>query len=244
MRVAVLGPAKRLRPLLTLLAGEALGSESPALLEAACAVEFIHCASLVLDDLPCMDDAALRRGQPALHRLVGEDVALLATVGLMALASQVLARAPGLDALRCCRLVEVLNAAVGPAGLVQGQYRDLRLGATGCEAGDELNELKTGVLFAAALEMAAVVAGREDQVPALRQAALALGRAFQLRDDLDDAAAVGARAEVTLVSLLGHAQAQAMLGRSVERARTQLCEALPAPDRMAALMTAYFGVAS
>ncbi|MEJ7932449.1 polyprenyl synthetase family protein [Ramlibacter sp. AN1015] len=243
MRSAVLGPGKRLRPLLTMLAGEALlaGGEPAALLDAACAVEMVHCASLVLDDMPCMDDARLRRGQPALHLHAGEDVALLAAVALLALASQVLAQAPELDATRRCRLVACLNAAIGFGGLAQGQYRDLRQGAVDAAAGAELNDLKTGVLFAAALEMAAIVAARDEQAPALRRAALELGRAFQLRDDLDDAQPSESRpSESTLVSLLGRPQADAMLRRSVERAQAALAVALPARQRLGFLVAAYF----
>ncbi|RYY50746.1 MAG: polyprenyl synthetase family protein, partial [Comamonadaceae bacterium] len=124
MRAAVMTPGKRLRPLLMLATGHALACRGPALLDLACAIEMVHCASLVLDDMPAMDDALLRRGQPTVHVRFGEDVAMLAAVALVSEACRIAAGTQGLRPAARVRIVEVLCHAVGPAGLVHGQYRD------------------------------------------------------------------------------------------------------------------------
>jgi geranylgeranyl diphosphate synthase type II len=225
LHAAVLGSGKRLRPLLVLLAGRALGARPRGLLELACAVEMVHCASLVLDDLPAMDDARLRRGAPTVHMRYGEDVAMLATVALVAEACRIAASSPGLRATVRAEVVQVLCAAIGPLGLVRGQYRDLHdaKGARSPRAVAEANELKTGVLFACALELAARAAGRPDAVAPLRRAALAMGHAFQLRDDLQDQApsAVTGKdsgqdaGKGTLVQLLGASAARRLVERQL-----------------------------
>ncbi len=238
MRSAALAPGKRLRPLLVLLAGEALGARPQVLMDVACAVELVHAASLVLDDLPCMDDAVLRRGQPALHRRYGVDTAVLAAVGLLARSGQLLATAPLPAAVRC-RMAEVLHGAVGVDGLVLGQWRDLRGGGAERRGATRVNDLKTGVLFSAALELAALGAGREDALPALRDAGRVLGRAFQLRDDLEDAAPAG-EAECSLVALLGPQDARRLLQATLARAQGLLQAALGREARLCGLVEATF----
>ena len=98
MRAATLGAGKRMRPLLLMLVARDLGCASPALIDVACAVELVHAASLILDDLPCMDDASLRRGKPAIHIQFGEDVAILASVALLSRAFGMLSQIPGYPA--------------------------------------------------------------------------------------------------------------------------------------------------
>ncbi len=98
MRAGTLGAGKRMRPLLLMLVARDLGCASPALFDIACAVEMVHAASLILDDMPCMDNAMLRRGQPTIHVQYGEDVAVLASVALLSRAFGVLATAPGIPA--------------------------------------------------------------------------------------------------------------------------------------------------
>lgn len=188
MREGTLAPGKRVRPLLLLLAAEGLGETRPAMLDLACAVEMVHAASLVLDDLPCMDNAALRRGRPTLHLSFGEDVAILAAVALLSRAFGLLATAE-MDPSRNAALVAELSRAVGTQGLVKGQYEDLREGRQprDPDAIARTNELKTAVLFDATLQMAAIAAGAGAQVRgALAAFALDLGQAFQLLDDLQD----------------------------------------------------------
>jgi geranylgeranyl pyrophosphate synthase len=131
MRYSLLAGGKRLRPLLVLAAAEAVGGPGARSLAmpAACALEMIHTYSLVHDDLPAMDDDTLRRGRPTLHVVVGDGMAILAGDGLQAEAFRLLAREPVGDApdlaLRKLRVLEVIAAAAGPAGMVGGQAIDL-----------------------------------------------------------------------------------------------------------------------
>ncbi|WP_414148939.1 polyprenyl synthetase family protein [Erwinia sp. BNK-24-b] len=214
MREGALAPGKRIRPLLLMLAACDLGCDKnhPGLLDLACAVEMVHAASLVLDDIPCMDNAALRRGRPTIHRQFGQDVAILAAVALLSNAFGVVAAAEGLsDACRAQAVAE-LSAAVGLQGLVQGQFRDLNEGnvARSEEAIADTNELKTSMLFSATLQMAALAA---DASPEIRQKlgffARDLGQAFQLLDDLADGHSGTGKdlnkdeGKSTLVALLG-----------------------------------------
>lgn len=232
MRDGVLVPGKRFRPLLMLATGHALGCDSTALLDAACAVEMVHGASLVLDDMPCMDDARLRRGRPTVHLAHGEDAAVLAAVALLAHACGTVSALPGIDGAVRARVVGVLCEAVGPKGLVRGQFRDLREGATPrtVQAIAEANDQKTGILFAGALEIAALVAGAPQTAPALRSAAIELGQAFQLRDDLEDGRASAAPADKDRHQDRGKSTMVALLGRRAVEQRLQghlaRCEAL------------------
>lgn len=244
LQAAVLGPGKRLRPLLVLAVGKGLGASPASLLDLACAVELVHCASLVLDDMPAMDNALLRRGEPTVHVRFGEDVAMLAAVALITEACRVAATAPGLDASTRAEAVAVLCSAMGPGGLVRGQFRDLREchGTRTVEDVAQANDLKTGVLFACAFELAARAAHRPGAVPALRGAAMAIGQAFQLRDDLEDVDASTATREDagqdagkgTLVQMLGPAAVQAMMRSQLAAASADLREALQGDDPLLA----------
>ena len=247
MRDAVLAPGKRLRPLLVLATGRALGHDSFALLDAACAVEMVHAASLVLDDMPCMDDARLRRGRPAVHLSHGEDAAVLAAVGLLAQASATVATLPGLDGNLRARLVTVLCEAVGPQGLVRGQFRDLREGASArtVQAIAQANDEKTGVLFACALEMAALVAGAPHTVACLRAAASQLGQAFQLKDDLEDGGPAAGparkdphqdRGKSTMVALLGRPAVERLLQGHLGRAEALVRSVIADTDALLGLL--------
>ncbi|WP_312239906.1 polyprenyl synthetase family protein [Pantoea sp.] len=191
MREGALAPGKRIRPLLLMLAARDLGckSDHSGLLDLACAVEMVHAASLMLDDIPSMDNALLRRGRPTVHRQFGENVAILAAVALLSRAFGVVAAAGDLSGLCRAQAVAELSAAVGLQGLVQGQYQDLYEGsnARSAEAILTTNELKTSMLFGATLQMAAIAAGASPGVrEKLRFFAQDLGQAFQLLDDLAD----------------------------------------------------------
>lgn len=193
MGYALLAPGKRVRPVLTLLSCLQQSGQQTAhaalALDIACAIEMVHTASLILDDLPCMDDAALRRGLPTTHRAHGEAAALLASIGLLNRAFAVLAQAPGLTPAQRIALVARLAAAIGEDGLIAGQALDLRErnGFRGTEAVDALNRLKTGSLFAAAMEFGAICAGADGaRIEAMAQAGLHIGLAFQTMDDLLD----------------------------------------------------------
>ena len=180
-------PSKRVRPVLTLLATEIVGGDASRAIPAAAAVELVHTASLILDDLPAMDDAPLRRGRPSNHREFGEAMAILAAFGLLNVAFGTLAAEypPPLTS----RLTKLLSDAVGIDGLIGGQALDLL--ATEQEVGFEMLERihrgKTGTLFSAAAVSGALVAdGSAEEVARLDAFARNLGLAFQIVDDLLD----------------------------------------------------------
>jgi geranylgeranyl diphosphate synthase type II len=190
MRYALLSPGKRVRPLLAVLTALDYGRDAARVLDFGCALEMVHCASLILDDLPCMDDAQLRRGRPAAHRRFGEATTTLAAVGLLNEAYGVLAADGSLSHRLRSTLAGDLSAAVGTTGLVSGQSRDLsdRSGALDEHEVAIINRQKTGVLF----ELAIAGAGRIIDLPAectgqLNAYATHIGLAFQCADDLLDA---------------------------------------------------------
>lgn len=188
MRYACLGDGKRMRPLLVYATGDALGAPAERLDHAAAAVELIHAYSLVHDDLPAMDDDALRRGRPTVHIAFDEASAILAGDALQSLAFDVLAAAP-LDAETRVQLLATLAHASGAAGMCGGQALDLAV--TGGEQSlpqlQRMHALKTGALIRAAVRMGALCAGADARrLQLLDQWASALGLAFQIRDDLLD----------------------------------------------------------
>ncbi len=188
MRYAVLGGGKRLRPLLAYAAGECAGADPEVVDAAAASVELIHAYSLVHDDLPCMDDDALRRGKPSCHVAYGEAMALLAGDALQALAFGVLARAGLRDAAAGCAL---LAEAAGAPGMAGGQAIDLAsVGKTlSLPELETMHRLKTGALIRAAVLLGARCApaplpvGAEAALDAFARAA---GLAFQVVDDVLD----------------------------------------------------------
>lgn len=165
IRYAVFSGGKRLRPQLLLLVGQACGlrpAEQDLALRAACAVELIHVASLVHDDLPCFDNAAERRGRPSVHILFGEARALLVGDALLAYSFELLAGAARSLAARSLRLVQLLAGATGASsGLVGGQglEHDRAAGAVAPEGAARYHAMKSGALFGMAAESAAVAAG-------------------------------------------------------------------------------------
>ena len=194
MRYATLGAGKRVRPVLTLAVAELLGAPTnDDVVDLACSVELVHACSLVLDDLPAMDDAALRRGRPTTHLAFGEDVALLAAFALLTRAFQLVADAGqrlGLSRYATEDLSHHLADAIGTRGLVGGQALDL----AGQPAEIDLARLeyvhshKTGALFVAAAELGAMAAdARRKDLEAVGRYAKNLGLAFQIEDDLLDA---------------------------------------------------------
>ncbi|AVR98907.1 polyprenyl synthetase family protein [Pseudoduganella armeniaca] len=235
MRAAALGSGKRMRPLLLMLVARDLDCSSPGLIDVACAVEMVHAASLVLDDMPCMDNALLRRGRPAVHVQFGEDVAILAAIGLLSRAFCVLSSADGIPPAVRSRLVCTLSQTIGAQGLVRGQFQDLRGGQRSADEIATTNELKTGVLLGVAVEMAAIVAeANDDVVRSLRAFALAAGHAFQIRDDFQDSAdsAVTGKdtgkdvGKATLINTLGFDEAQRRLAGYLRDAERHLADAV------------------
>jgi geranylgeranyl diphosphate synthase type II len=253
MRYSVLAPAKRVRPLLTLLAAEQLGGAPLAALDPAVAVEFVHAASLVLDDLPSMDDARERRGRAANHLVYGEDTAILAGVALLNQAYQVLAAAPLPESVRI-RSVAVLSEAVGVDGLTGGQEFDLKAvdGADiGSEAVERTYRLKTAVLFGAAAELGGLaVGGSTTETASLRRFGVRMGLAFQAFDDLLDAHATAASlgkdvgqdaGKPTFVSLLGRDRTESYARNLVDQALQDLAATGGRDTRLAKFALALVG---
>ncbi len=190
MRYSLLGPGKRVRPLVTMLATSHFGGRGQLALDPACAIEMVHTASLILDDLPSMDNATVRRGQPANHVAFGQDTAQLAAMALLNQSFAVMCRAPSLTPELRLQLVDVLTQAIGSVGLIAGQARDLDtdLRITTMRDLEQTNILKTATLFVAGAEIGARIAGvPETSVDAIRRFARNLGLAFQLLDDILDA---------------------------------------------------------
>jgi geranylgeranyl pyrophosphate synthase len=186
---AVLSPGKRLRPLVALGAGEIVRAPRASSTAVAISVEFLHAASLVLDDLPSMDDASRRRGRPALHLVYGVATAELAAVSLVARAFEVVAQAAETSARTRAAIVEELARAVGAEGCCAGQAADLSADPTRLMLEDleAIHSRKTGALFVAAVRGGALSGGAgEETLEALTLFARNLGLAFQITDDLLD----------------------------------------------------------
>ncbi|MGQ9505201.1 MAG: polyprenyl synthetase family protein [Thermogutta sp.] len=188
IRYSLLLPGKRFRPLLVLLAAEACGADPEEAIIPACAVEMIHCYSLIHDDLPAMDNDDLRRGQPTCHRQFDEATAILAGDALLTLSFEVLAQRlePPDRAVRCCLL---LAEAAGPCRLVGGQVDDIQASSLppSLDLLERIHRRKTGALIECALLLGAVVGNANPEVSAgLADYGRAVGLAFQITDDLLD----------------------------------------------------------
>jgi farnesyl diphosphate synthase len=237
MRYTTLGGGKRVRPLLVHAAGELFGGDSHAVARAACAVEMIHVYSLVHDDMPCMDDDALRRGKPTVHVAYDEATALLVGDALQAQAFEVLAGATSVAPQRHVTMLRLLAEAAGSAGMCGGQAIDLdSVGINlSLEQLERMHQLKTGAILRVSVLLGAL-AGRdlaEDEQAALRAYARAIGLAFQVVDDVldatEDSATLGKTAgkdaadnKPTYVSILGLEQSRAL----AEQLRQQAHQAL------------------
>ena len=193
-RHGVLSDGKRLRPILCVAAHRACGGKDcDAAYDLAASLELIHAYSLMHDDLPCMDDADLRRGRPTTHREHGEDVTLRVGAALIpaaALQAWTAAKALGCDDDSAKATVEVLLRAAGGGGMVGGQWVDLEGEgkSLGAKELDDLHRRKTGALLTGSLLLGARAAGAgEDVSHALRRYGRAVGLAFQIADDILDA---------------------------------------------------------
>lgn len=192
MHYALTSPGKRIRPVLTLVVADILGERSAAVLDLACAVEMVHACSLILDDLPCMDDAELRRGRPTVHRAFGENVALLASLALLNRAYALVAEAAHRLSLRRYTpedMVHHLAAAIGSDGLIGGQALDLLSNPAELDLDrlEYIHSHKTGALFMAAGELGAMAAeAKRRDLEVVARYAKNLGLAFQISDDLLD----------------------------------------------------------
>jgi farnesyl diphosphate synthase len=237
MRYAALGGGKRIRPFLTLQCARLFAVSEACAMRVACAVEMVHCYSLVHDDLPAMDDDDMRRGRPTVHKQFDEATAILAGDGLLTAAFAVLADPmTHADATVRAELVLALANAAGPEGMVAGQMIDLAAENAALDIGGitRLQRLKTGALMCCAAEAGAILGKAPTQLrSAVHGYAQALGLAFQMTDDLLDAEGnfgeVGkrtgkdaARGKATFVSLMGAERARAQVRMLADQACAHL----------------------
>ncbi len=238
MRYAVLGGGKRLRPILSVAACEAVGGEREVVMPVACAVELIHTYSLIHDDLPCMDDDDLRRGKPTCHKKYGEAAALLAGDALLTLAFEWASRVKVNDPRRLARIIGALAEAAGSRGMVGGQAADLAATGTAPD-GEQLEYIhthKTADLITASVVSGGLVGnGNDEQISVLRRFGLHLGMAFQFIDDVLDCTSsvetLGktpgkdeAAGKVTAVAVYGREGARNRAQEHVAEARKLLAE--------------------
>lgn len=244
MRHALTSPGKRFRPIVALLTAEQFGGDRTKAVDPACAVEMVHAASLILDDLPSMDDAALRRGAPTTHRLFGEDMAILAAIALLMQAFSVVTEADGLTSDTKLAITATLARATGLRGLVGGQEIDLRGRSRLNDLASlrDLNRRKTGALIVAAVDIGlhvAVVDGT--RAATMRVAADHIGEAFQTVDDLLDATAeqgdIGKdvlqdRNKPTLITIAGLAEARQAAKHHMDRAASLITDCSPSSQTL------------
>jgi geranylgeranyl diphosphate synthase type II len=192
MRYTLFLPGKRLRPILSLAVAEMLGGDEEKVLPLACAIEMIHSCSLILDDLPSMDDARLRRGKPSSHLVFGEDMAILAAIALLNQAYHIIFRMKNLGRVKEKLIIELgkrLSQAISTKGIIGGQVVDLRVSEEELDLPtlEYIHSHKTGSLFIFAAEAAAVLSGASDaELSACSAYAKNLGLAFQITDDILD----------------------------------------------------------
>lgn len=192
MEYSLSAGGKRLRPILMLefyrMCG---GNDLDSILEIACSVELIHTYSLIHDDLPCMDDDDFRRGKPSCHKAFPEDIALLAGDALNTLAFEAISEAAiagKIPAEKAVMLISVLSKAAGKDGMVGGQVIDLQTEneEIDIQTLNLLQSKKTGALIEAACVMGVILSGKFEFIPAAADYAQAVGRAFQIVDDILD----------------------------------------------------------
>ncbi len=247
MRYSLEAGGKRVRPVLCLLACEAVGGAPAQALPGALALEYVHTYSLIHDDLPAMDDDDLRRGRPTNHKVFGEGHAILAGDALLTEAFAVLATAD-LDSVRRALALALLAEGAGWRGMAGGQALDLegeKLASYDLDHLRLIHRLKTGALLRASLEIGAVLGGAQPtEQAALRAFGEAIGLAFQIQDDILDTTATDAdlgkragkdagRGKITYPSLLGLDGARKALDEATENALCQLA-ALPNQNSLAA----------
>lgn len=192
MEYTLVNSGKHLRPLLIYAAGSIFNAPLENLDVPASSVEIVHTYSLIHDDLPCMDNADLRRGKPTCHKVYGDDMAVLTGDALHTLAMQIMAHHPcQLKAERRLQMMQVLAHACGPYGMAAGQALDITFMKDESISLDlllDIYKLKTGALFSACLELGRLASSDEDEVNqrALKEFGDYIGLAFQIQDDILD----------------------------------------------------------
>ncbi|MCS1350788.1 polyprenyl synthetase family protein [Mechercharimyces sp. CAU 1602] len=239
MAYSLLGGGKRLRPILVLLACEALGGEEKEALPFACVVEMIHTYSLIHDDLPAMDDDDVRRGRPTNHKVYGEWMAILAGDALLTKAFGQFASASRASSLApevALELIEKMSVSVGAEGMVAGQVRDIQSENKEITLSEleTIHHRKTGDLISFSVCLGAQLAGaNKSQLYALKEYAVRIGLAFQIQDDILDVIGdqekigkpVGsdeAKHKSTVTGLMGLEQARIWMERLAREAKTAL----------------------
>lgn len=231
IRYSSLAPGKRLRPLLLLTAAKTCGSSIELAMPVACAVEMVHCYSLIHDDLPAMDDDDLRRGLPTCHRKFGEANAILAGDALLTSAFEIIAdgvRSPEM----AVKVTLQLAQAAGASGMVGGQADDLQAEVSGGDLSklESIHQRKTGAMLRVSLRLGAMIAqAADEQIARLDTYGRKIGLAFQIVDDLLDAtgntATLGkgtrkdaGKGKLTFTTLLGEQQSRVRARLLVEEA--------------------------
>lgn len=238
MHYSLTAGGKRIRPMLVLEFCRISGGNIEKTLPVACAIEMLHTYSLIHDDLPCMDNDALRRGKPTNHVVYGECTATLAGDALQAEAFGTIARSQ-LPAEARVTCVEILADAVGSDGMCAGQYLDM-VGENKLLSEDELNDInsrKTGSLLTAACRMGVAAAGgNKAMLEAAAQYGACVGAAFQIRDDILDVIStseelgkpVGSDAQEqknTYMALLGEDKCMQMIEKLTDQAKNAIAGA-------------------
>jgi geranylgeranyl diphosphate synthase type II len=231
VRYSLSAGGKRIRPVLVLAAGEAVGGACEELLPLACAVEMIHTYSLVHDDLPAMDDDDLRRGKPTSHKVFGEAIAILAGDALLTRAFELLAEVPeAWDAERLRRrqrATALLARACGTTGLIGGQVMDLESEGREIAAAEleRLHRAKTGALLSACVRGGAILGGADEvELERLDRYASAIGLAFQVVDDVLDATETAEKLGKTPGKDQAAGKSTYVSVHGLERARTMAVE--------------------
>jgi len=238
MRYSLLAGGKRIRPILCIAACEMFGGTTEMALPTAVSLEMIHTMSLIHDDLPAMDNDALRRGKPTNHVVYGEDIAILAGDALLSIAFEHMAKnTKGVSAEKLLKVTQYLGMSVGPYGIVGGQAMDLEYENKTNVTLDELQWIhvhKTAVLLQVAVATGAVIGGAtEEEVKAVEEYALKVGLAFQIADDILDCTAsseeLGKTAgkdeeqnKTTYVKLLGLEKSKQEAQRIVDEAKQSI----------------------
>ncbi len=192
MEYVLFNGGKRIRPLLIYATGCIFDAPLENLDIPACSVEIIHTYSLIHDDLPCMDNADLRRGKPTCHKVYGEGIAVLTGDALHTLAMQIIANHPAaLKAERRVQMMGALSKACGPYGMAAGQTLDITVmndDTLSTDLLENIYKLKTGALFSACIELGWLASKDDDEInqQALRQFGDCIGLAFQIQDDILD----------------------------------------------------------
>jgi len=226
-RHALLSPGKRFRPLLCVFIAKGGGVQSgtamAAAIDTACVAEMVHAASLILDDLPCMDDAAIRRNQPTTHIAFDESTAILSATALLNGGFGVLAQLQHISAQQRVEMIDLLSYAIGSKGLIAGQMADLdntNHSGTCVEDVERVNMLKTGALFDFSIEAAAILAELSaSQRATLKEFSYNLGLAFQLMDDVKDTVMCDVQAEKSVGRDIGKATILALTGSEASKKR-------------------------